>query len=177
MHFVVYKFNASIFFCLCFSLAIEVLWEIFEWGADNLFNQTMQGEKLPGVNQPLVGDTMLDLVCNTTGAAIFFFHFLIGKFSKKSLGINFIEKQLTKEEALMIADQQEQLKEQSNEPKTEQIDESTQIEKVEETPQEFEENKDIEAKSTVKKSQNIKRASSSVAKPKQTKSKTKTTEK
>lgn len=165
------------FFCLCFSLAIEVLWEIFEWGADNLFNQTMQGEKLPGVNQPLVGDTMLDLVCNTTGAAIFFFHFLIGKFSKKSLGINFIEKQLTKEEALMIADQQEQLKEQSNEPKTEQIDESTQIEKVDETPQEFEENKVIEAKSTVKKSQKVKRASSSVAKPKQTKSKTKTTEK
>lgn len=90
-----------IFFCFCFSLAIEVLWEIFEWGADNLFNQTMQGEKLPGVNQPLVGDTMLDLVCNTTGATIFFFHFVIGKFSKKSLGINFIEKQLIREDVLL----------------------------------------------------------------------------
>lgn len=84
-------------FCVCFSLAIEVLWEIFEWAADNLFAQTMQGEKLPGLNQPLVNDTMLDLVCNTSGAMIFFFHFIFGKTTKRSLGINFIEKQLVKE--------------------------------------------------------------------------------
>lgn len=98
------KFNVVLvaLFCVCFSLAIEVLWEIFEWGADNLFGQTMQGEKLPGVNQPLVGDTMLDLVCNTTGAVVFFFHFVLGKTIKRSLGINFIEKQLIKEDALII---------------------------------------------------------------------------
>lgn len=89
-------------FCVCFSLAIEVLWEIFEWAADNLFGQTMQGEKLPGMNQPLVGDTMLDLVCNTTGAVVFFFHFVLGKTIKRSLGINFIEKQLIKEDALIV---------------------------------------------------------------------------
>lgn len=98
------KFNVVLvaLFCVCFSLAIEVLWEIFEWAADSLFGQTMQGEKLPGVNQPLVGDTMLDLVCNTTGAVVFFFHFVLGKTIKRSLGINFIEKQLIKEEALIV---------------------------------------------------------------------------
>lgn len=98
------KFNVVLvaLFCVCFSLAIEVLWEIFEWAADSLFGQTMQGEKLPGVNQPLVGDTMLDLVCNTTGAVVFFFHFVLGKTTKKSLGINFIEKQLIKEDALIV---------------------------------------------------------------------------
>ncbi len=81
-------------FCVCFSLAIEVIWEIFEWGADNLFNQTMQGEKLPSYNQPLVWDTMIDLVCNTSGAIIFFIHYMLGKFSKCSLGMKFIEKNL-----------------------------------------------------------------------------------
>ena len=98
------KFNVVLvaLFCVCFSLAIEVLWEIFEWAADSLFGQTMQGEKLPGVNQPLVGDTMLDLVCNTTGAVVFFFHFVLGKTIKRSLGINFIEKQLIKEDALIV---------------------------------------------------------------------------
>ncbi len=104
-------------FCVCFSLAIEVLWEIFEWAADNLFGQTMQGEKLPGVNQPLVGDTMLDLVCNTTGAAVFFFHFILGKTTKRSLGINFIERQLIKEEPMFEQNQPqaEQTKQLSNE--------------------------------------------------------------
>ena len=104
-------------FCVCFSLAIEVLWEIFEWAADNLFGQTMQGEKLPGVNQPLVGDTMLDLVCNTTGAAVFFFHFILGKTTKRSLGINFIERQLIKEEPMFEQNQPqaEQTEQLSNE--------------------------------------------------------------
>ena len=81
-------------FCLCFSLAVEVLWEIFEWGADNLFNQTMQGEKIEGYGQPLIFDTMLDMVCNTVGALIFFAQYLIGKLSKFKFGINFIENNL-----------------------------------------------------------------------------------
>lgn len=81
-------------FCVCFSLAIEVIWEIFEFGADNLFNQTMQGEKLPNYNQPLVWDTMIDLICNTSGAIIFFIHYIVGKSSKYSLGMKFVENNL-----------------------------------------------------------------------------------
>lgn len=97
--FIAYKFELSskhailftAIFCICFSLAVEVLWEIFEWGADNILNQTMQGEKIEGFNQPLVFDTMLDMVCNTIGALIFSVQYLIGKLSKCKMGIKFLE--------------------------------------------------------------------------------------
>lgn len=87
-------------FCVCFSLTIEVLWEIFEWLADNLLNQTMQGEKIEGFGQPLVFDTMLDFVCNTIGAILFFIQYMIGKLTKFSFGIKFIETNLISKQYL-----------------------------------------------------------------------------
>ena len=103
------KMNALLVatFCLCFSLAIEVLWELFEWGADNLFNQTMQGEKIVGLGEPLVGDTMLDLLCNTIGSFLFFIHFIVGRTTKFSLGIKFLEKQLVRENNDLICMQRQ----------------------------------------------------------------------
>ena len=103
------KMNAFLVatFCLCFSLAIEVLWELFEWGADNLFNQTMQGEKIVGYGEPLVGDTMLDLLCNTIGSFLFFIHFIVGRTTKCSLGIKFLEKQLVRENDDLICMQRQ----------------------------------------------------------------------
>ena len=103
------KMNALLVatFCLCFSLAIEVLWELFEWGADNLFNQTMQGEKIVGLGEPLVGDTMLDLLCNTIGSFLFFIHFIVGRTTKFSLGIKFLEKQLVRENDDLICMQRQ----------------------------------------------------------------------
>ena len=100
-------------FCVCFSLTIEVLWEIFEWSADNLLNQTMQGEKIEGFGQPLVFDTMLDLVCNTVGAIVFFIQYIIGKHTKFSFGIKFLEKNLDSRQNLYICKEKEMFKESS----------------------------------------------------------------
>lgn len=82
------------FFCLFFSLALELLWEILEFGIDRILNQTMQGIPVEGYGVPLVTDTITDLICNTCGALIFFVHFLVGKMSKHNLGISQIEKEL-----------------------------------------------------------------------------------
>lgn len=50
------------FFAVCFSLAMSVFWEIFEYAADTWFGYTMQESGLP--------DTMSDLVINGIGAII-----------------------------------------------------------------------------------------------------------
>lgn len=84
-------------FCLFFSLALELLWEILEFGIDRLLNQTMQGTPVEGYGVPLITDTITDMMCNTAGALTFFIHFLIGKKTKVSLGINQIEKELVVE--------------------------------------------------------------------------------
>ena len=81
-------------FCFCFSLAIELVWELCEWFSDLFLGQTAQGPKVEG-NAPLVTDTMEDILCNTCGAIIFMLHYIIGKFSKASLGIKAIENGLT----------------------------------------------------------------------------------
>lgn len=81
-------------FCLFFSLSLELLWEILEFGIDRVFGQTMQGSPIEGYGVPIVTDTITDMICNTAGALIFFIQFLIGKKTKLNLGIRHIEKEL-----------------------------------------------------------------------------------
>lgn len=50
------------FFAVCFSLAVAVFWEIFEFASDNLFGTNFQESGLP--------DTMGDLIVNAIGALI-----------------------------------------------------------------------------------------------------------
>ncbi len=83
-------------FCLCFSLAVELVWELSEWAFDNLFGMSAQGDKVSAFGQlaPLVTDTMEDILCNFSGALLFFIHFILGK-KALPLGINAIERELT----------------------------------------------------------------------------------
>lgn len=82
-------------FCVCFSLGIEVVWEISEWLIDRVTGSTMQGVVIPEYGVPLLWDTIKDLMCNFGGAMIFFLHFVIGKFTKCHLAIPAIETELT----------------------------------------------------------------------------------
>ena len=50
------------FFSVCFSLAMSVIWEIYEYTADSWFLYNMQESGLP--------DTMGDLIVNAAGAVI-----------------------------------------------------------------------------------------------------------
>lgn len=81
-------------FCLFFSLSLELLWEILEFGIDRLLGQTMQGMPIEGYGVPIVTDTITDMICNTSGALIFFIQYLIGKKTKLGLGIKQIENEL-----------------------------------------------------------------------------------
>lgn len=81
-------------FCLLFSLSLELLWEILEFGIDRILGQTMQGTPIEGYGVPLVTDTITDMICNTSGALIFFIHYLLGKKTKFGLGIKQIENEL-----------------------------------------------------------------------------------
>lgn len=85
-------------FCFAFSMATELIWEIFEWASDNLLGQTAQGLPIEEYGVPLVTDTMQDMLCNFAGGIVFILHYVIGKiFAKKgkcSLGINFYERDL-----------------------------------------------------------------------------------
>lgn len=107
-------------FCLLFSLSLELLWEILEFSIDRLLGQTMQGVPIEGYGVPLVTDTMTDMMCNTSGAILFFLHFIIGKKTKLNLGINRIEKELVfkrgeAENPIMVNnDKQEEFVKQSN---------------------------------------------------------------
>jgi len=53
---------ALAWFAFCYAMTIGVLWEIFEFGMDELFGQNMQKSGL--------ADTMYDLIVNTLGAFI-----------------------------------------------------------------------------------------------------------
>lgn len=50
------------FFAVCFSMAMSVVWEIYEFTADSLFGFNMQRSGLV--------DTMKDLIVNTVGALV-----------------------------------------------------------------------------------------------------------
>ena len=81
-------------FCVCFTLAVELVWELIEWFADVCLGQNSQGHAPVGQPAPLVTDTNLDMLCNFAGSIIFAAHFIVSKFSKVSLGMNYIEKEL-----------------------------------------------------------------------------------
>lgn len=53
---------AMAFFAFCFAMTIGALWEIFEFGMDQMFDMNMQKTGLD--------DTMGDLIVNTLGAVI-----------------------------------------------------------------------------------------------------------
>jgi hypothetical protein len=75
-------------FCLCFSLFIEGIWELFEFDIDSIFpSMSMQGGDAIGYGFPIVYDTMIDIICNTTGALVFFIQYIVAKFTKRNLGI------------------------------------------------------------------------------------------
>jgi len=50
------------FFAVCFSMALSVVWEVYEYAVDSWFGYTMQESGLP--------DTMGDLIVNCSGAII-----------------------------------------------------------------------------------------------------------
>ncbi len=105
-------------FCLFFSLGVELIWELGEWFADNFIGQVAQGPKIPEYGVPLVTDTMEDILCNFSGAVVFFVQFLIGKFTKCSLGVKTIENELAKgvKDTLVVSniEKQEELKQKKN---------------------------------------------------------------
>jgi len=81
-------------FCVFFTLAIELIWELMEWFADSCLGQQSQGHPPVGQPAPLVTDTNIDMLCNFIGSILFLIHFVIGKFSKVKLGMNYIEEEL-----------------------------------------------------------------------------------
>lgn len=75
-------------FCFAVSLAAGALWEILEFSSDNLFSQTSQGIKqltAGGEYITDVSDSILDLICNLGGAAVFVVHYLIHRLTGKNL--------------------------------------------------------------------------------------------
>lgn len=84
-------------FCFVFSLGIELVWELCEWGLDNTIHTTMQGKPEDGFAAPLLTDTMFDLLCNFSGALLFTIQYLVGKLTKLKVGVNTIEKELTRQ--------------------------------------------------------------------------------
>lgn len=90
------KFNpwTVVLFCFFFSLAVELVWEIGEFTCDRLFGLTMQGTPVQN-NDPLVVNTIQDLICNLSGATIFLVHYLVGKLTRLNLGIKAMERELT----------------------------------------------------------------------------------
>jgi len=83
-------------FCLSFSLLIEGMWELFEFGVDLLApSMEMQGVNFPGQNYPLVIDTMVDIFCNFCGAVVFFTHYIIDQKAHKKLGIDLMIKEFS----------------------------------------------------------------------------------
>ena len=89
------NFLTVAFFCLCFSLFVECVWEVCEWFVDNVAGQTAQGVPVEGYDAPLVTDTMIDIVCNLSGAIVFFLHYIIAKLTKKNLFIETFEKEFS----------------------------------------------------------------------------------
>ena len=83
-------------FCLSFSLLIEGVWELFEFGVDLIApSMEMQGVNFPGQSFPLVTDTMVDIFCNFCGAILFFVHYILAKTTHKNLGIDAMIKEFS----------------------------------------------------------------------------------
>lgn len=91
------KFNPATIalFCFFFSLSVELVWEIGEFSVDRIFGLTMQGKYVEGEIDPLVTNTVRDLICNLSGATIFLIHYLVGNLTRLKLGMKAIERELT----------------------------------------------------------------------------------
>lgn len=90
-----YKFKpiTIAFMALCFTLGVALVWELMEWFSDVFMGMDAQGIPPEGFDVPLVTDTDGDMLCNLCGGLVFFAHYLIGKYSKCSLGIKYYEKE------------------------------------------------------------------------------------
>ncbi len=90
-----YKFKplTIAFICFAFTLAVALCWELMEWFADSFLGQTAQGEPILPYGVPLVTDTVSDMLCNFCGGLVFVVHYILGKYTKASLGIKFYEKE------------------------------------------------------------------------------------
>ena len=64
-----------------------------EWFSDVVMGMDAQGVPPEGFDVPFVTDTNSDMLCNLCGGLVFFAHYLIGKYSKCSLGIKYYEKE------------------------------------------------------------------------------------
>ena len=98
-----------IIFCFFCTLSVELVWELIEWFSDLVLNQTAQGDIVPGYNAPLVTDTNLDMLCNFVGGLIFAIQFLIGKFTKCSMGVKFFEEELLPKENQKVIEEIENI--------------------------------------------------------------------
>lgn len=81
-------------FAFVFSLACELVWELLERFVDLYLGQNAQGVKIEGTSSPLLSDTLADMFCNFIGGLLFGIHYILGKRSKYSLGIDFIENEI-----------------------------------------------------------------------------------
>lgn len=124
-------------FCIFLTLAIELVWELMEWFADNCLGQYSQGYPPEGQSVPLVTDTNIDLLCNFIGAIVFAIHFIIAKFTKLKLGFDFIEKELCGDKLIVRKPKKS---------KNNTIEQTVQLENVEEDNQslEFQDKKEDE---------------------------------
>lgn len=88
-----------VFVCVATSLALALLWEIFEFSGDMLFGNNAQGVPILGEDgnyyRP-VTDTMYDVICNTGGAIVFLIHYVIHVCTKKSLLLGAMKKDFSK---------------------------------------------------------------------------------
>ncbi len=111
-----------IIFCFFCTLSVELVWELVEWFSDLVLHQTAQGEIVPGYGAPLVTDTNLDMLCNFVGGIIFAIQFIIGKYTKVSLGVKFFEEELcpkdNKKENKIVEDKIEEKQNLNNEKET-----------------------------------------------------------
>lgn len=77
-----------VFVCVATSLAIALLWEIFEFAGDVLVGNYAQGAPILGADGKeyiTVNDTMEDVICNTCGAIVFMLHYIVHTLTKKPL--------------------------------------------------------------------------------------------
>lgn len=65
-----------VIFCMLTSISTHALWEIWEFGCDNIIGTIAQGEKINGL-APYVTDTMTDIIVNLVGAIVFAIQYTI----------------------------------------------------------------------------------------------------
>lgn len=101
------KFDLSpgfiIFFCLCFSLSAEFLWEVIEWTLDSIVGSNMQRYMHDITLEPFVGraaleDTMWDMIEALVGSVILNLFAYLDLISKNSSLKKLMEGQNIQEE-------------------------------------------------------------------------------